>query len=216
MADPRDLTTVEEVKSSIELPSNDVDLDVLIPDYITAASVVIMNEYKREFAPVVTETRRFKVDSYRCDFSPYDLQSATLVQLHPETDEPLTITDAMTDLSSQSYILKPINPVRGVYQSMQFGGFLIIISEVLMQFNFALIDVTGTWGFPSIPEDVTRACTLTVGSWLTRTAPGSSTPYGIPVGGGAGAVMQGSDWHIPWSAKKMLTQYKRGSARWAF
>ena len=217
MSDPRDLTTVEAVKEHIQLPDTDTELDELIPDFITQASVLIMNEYKREFAPVSTDTtRRFKVDGYRVDFSPYDLQSATLVQLHPETNEPIVLVDGSLGGMSQSYMLKPINPQRGVYQSLQLGGYLVIVSQTLMQFNFALIDVTGTWGFAEVPEDVARACNMTVGSWLTRTAPGLASSYGVPATSGQGAILQSPDWHIPWAAKRILGNYKRGSGRWVF
>lgn len=217
MADPRDLTTVEKVKAAIQLPDSNTDLDELIPDFITEASVMIMDEYKREFAPVaIGVTRRFKVDGYRIELSPYDLQSATSVLLHPETVNPLELTSDFSGSSNLQYILKPINPVRGVYQTLQLSGYLIVVSQTLMAFNFALMDITGTWGFPSIPEDVTRACNITVGSWLTRTAPGASAGYGIPAGAGQGAIMHGNDWHIPWAAKKILGHYKRGSSRWNF
>lgn len=209
MSDTRDLTTIDAVKTAMQISGGDTSFDDILPGYITQASVAIMEYCKREFAPVVTTTRRFKVDNYRCELSPYDLQSASAVVLHPETSSPYSLV-------SGQYMLKPINPVRGVYTSIQFSGFLVIISQTLMQFDFALVDITGTWGFPSIPEDVKRATTITVASWLTRSAPGASGQYAIPAMVGVGAQMYRNDWHIPWAAVKLLGEYKRGSARWAF
>jgi hypothetical protein len=218
VADPRDLTTVDNVKAFLALPEGNDELDSLIPDFITEASVIIGLNTKRQFAPVeVDATHRFRVDDYRVDFSPFDLQTATQVLLHPETDEPISLYDASVGgASSEAYMLKPISPQRGVYQSLQFSGFMIIVSQLLMEFNYALLDVTGTWGFPEIPPDITRACNMTVASWLTRTAPASTASYGIPQMSGQGAMLHGSDWDIPWAAHKIIGRYKRGSARWAF
>lgn len=210
-----DLTTVDAVKNGIQLPSGNVDLDALLPDFITQASKIIMDYTRREFAPVSTGlTRRFAVNGYKVDFSPWDLQSATAVSLHPETTEPIILSSG-AGFSNAQYMLKPVNPSRGVYQSLQFSGYLVIVSQTLMQFGFALLDVTGTWGFPSVPEDVERACILTVGSWVTRTMPGASTPYGIPPGSAQGAIMHGNNWDLPWAAKNILGRYRRGSSRWA-
>jgi len=205
-----DLTTVDAVKEMIQLPSDNVDLDAILPGMISQASKAIMHYCKREFAPVTASaTRRFRVDGYRVDLSPYDLQSATAVTLHPETSTPVVLT-------SSQYMLKPINPERGVYTSIQFSGFLVIISQTLIQFDFALLDITGTWGFASIPDDVVRAANITIASWITRSAPGASGGYGIPAMSTMGATTYRNDWHIPWAAAKLLGEFKRGSARWAF
>lgn len=211
-----DLTTVQSVKDNIELPSNDQNLDQLIPELITEASSRIIEFCQREFAPVVTQTRRFRVDGYRVDFAPWDLQSATAVVLHPEAGSgAITLGDG-TNGTNQQYMLKPINPARGVYQSMQFSGYLVIVSQTLMAFNYALVDVTGTWGFPSVPDEVKRACNITVGSWLTKTSPGFSGAYGIPAMSATGGVTFRNDWDIPWAARKLLVPFRRSSARWAF
>lgn len=213
-----DLCTVADVKEGIQLPSTELNLDALIPEYITQASRAIINHCKRQFLPVqLNTTKRFMVTSYRCDFSPWDLRvtgMTPIVTLHPETVNPYVLTPQTATTNAQ-YIFKPVNPERGVYQSLQFSGFLVIVSMTLMAFNFALVDITGDWGFPSVPEDVNRACVITVGSWLTRTAPGASGAWGVPAQASMGAMPRVSDWHIPYSAKKLLGEYRRGSSRWA-
>lgn len=208
-----DLCTPDDVREAIKSPLSSTELDDLIPIYITQASLVIMNWCNREFAPITTNaTRRFRVSGYRVDLSPYDLQPspAPVVSLHPESTQPVTL------VANDQYMFKPINPHRGVYQSLQFSGFMVIISQTLTRYDFALVDVTGTWGFTAVPEDVERACVTTVSSWLTRTAPGAQTPYGAPMGVGQGVTSYVGNWHIPWVAKCILGQYKRGSARWSF
>lgn len=217
-----DLCTIEDVKEQIQLPDNVVNLDALIPTYITDASRAIMNYTKREFRTEVTNpaTRRFKVSGYRVDFSPWDLQANAgpyTVTLHPETNQPYTLNDGSAPTYAfPEYAFQPINPQRGLYTSLQFSGFLVIISTTLMAFNYALVDITGTWGWPSVPEDVNRACVLTVGSWITRSAPGASSTWGIPTTSSMPAMPRNVDWHIPWAAKKLLGEYRRGSARWYF
>lgn len=211
-----DLTTIDNVKEAIQLPDGYPNLDTTLPVMITQASKAIMKYCKRQFAPVTTTTRRFRVDGYRVDFSPWDLQPGGItVTLHPETTQPLTLTDGTSGGNAQ-YMMKPINPEEGVYQSVQFSGYLVIVSQTLMAFNYALVDVTGTWGFPTIPDDVIRATNITVGSWLTRSAPGATGAYGIPPMSTMGAPTFRNDWHIPWAAAKLLGEYRRGSARWAF
>lgn len=201
-----DLTTIDAVKEAITLPDNDTDLDTTLPNLISQASLAIMEWTKREFAPVTIEARTFQLDGYHVDFSPGDLQSATQVRLHPETTSP-------TVLGSGQYMLKPVGAARGMYTSMDLSNYLAITSNTMFQFGYAIIEVTGTWGFPSVPNDVVRACNVTVASWLTRSAPGSSGAYGIPASSAAGATTFRNDWHIPWAACKLLSPYKRGSAR---
>jgi len=221
-----DLCTEDAVKEAIRLPGSNSELESLIPDYISSASYAILNLCNREFICQDTSgdndtgnlTRRFKVEGYRVDFSPYDLQYSTKVLLHPEQpDATVELTNAINNASTtMSYILKPVSPARGVYQSLQFSGFLVIVSQTLMQYGYALVDVTGKWGFPTIPPDISRAAVLTVASWLTRTSQGGSTTYGIPAGSAQGAAVFRNDWHIPWAAKKLIEQYTRGSDRWSF
>jgi len=202
-----DLTTVDAIKETITLPDSNDNLDAIIPTLISQASKAIMHWCKREFAPSATATRRFKVDSYHIDLSPYDLQSVTTVVLHPEQSSPQTLT-------SGYYMLKPIGAERGVYTSIDLSQYLAITSQTMMMFGYALMDITGTWGFASVPDDVVRACNITVGSWLTRSAPAGSGTYGVPANAAMGATLFRNDWAIPWAARNLLGPFKRGSSRW--
>lgn len=204
-----DLTTLDAVKTAIDLPDQDTDLDQLLPDLITQASQAIMNWCKREFAPNGTvATRRFRMEHYNIDLSPYDLQSATTVTLHPSDDTATTVLDT-TD-----YKLKPVSYQHGVYTSLQISGYVAVVSQNQMKYGWTDIDIAGTWGFPEIPDAVIRAANVTVASWVTRTAPGVSSAYGIPTSGAMGATTFRADWHIPFAAMKLLSPYRRGSSKW--
>lgn len=230
MASPIDLCTYDDVLNTLQTPDASVpatNYPELIPEYITEASRAIMGHTRREFRTEIGTlqanglydgigTRRFKVNGYRIDFGAWDLQAnhadnSYTVALHPETTEPMILTS----YASTGYTFQPVNPQHGVYTALQFSGYLVIVSQTLMAYNYALVDITGPWGWPSVPEDVNRACRLTVASWLTRTAPGASQ-YGIPPGLATGAMPRGSDWDIPWAAKKLLGRYTRGSKRWLY
>lgn len=162
------LCSLADVRQSLEMPSNETTRDQLILSLIPVASKMIMAQLEREFAPVtVGATRRVKVDgrSIRAgvvDFAPYDLQSATLVSLHPETSTPITLV-AYTD-----YTLHPAQTDEGVYTSLRLSSFLNVVSNTVVRFGYALIDITGTWGFPTVPTQVAEACSDAVSAWLRR------------------------------------------------
>ncbi len=68
--------------------------------------------------------------------------------------------------------------------------------------------MTGTWGFPSIPDDVTRATVVTVMSWADR----SVSAYGVQEMGDGGRMMTpdiAGGLSIPNAAKRLLEPYKR-------
>jgi hypothetical protein len=161
------LCSLADVRQSMELPAAETTRDELILSLIPVASDMIKDHCEREFAPVSTATkRRFKIDprSPLIDLSPYDLQTVTGagVQLHPETTSPTTLA-VDTD-----YVLSPVTSNEGVYTSLRLSGFLSIVSLTLIRFNYALLDITGTWGFPSVPTKVAEACSDAVSAWCRR------------------------------------------------
>lgn len=162
------LCSLADVRQSLELPAAETTRDELILSLIPVASKMIMALVEREFAPVTTgATRRIEVNassiaSRVVDFAPYDLQSATLVSLHPETSTPTTLV-AYTD-----YTLHPAQTDEGVYTSLRLSNFLNVVSNTVVRFGYALIDITGTWGFPSVPGQVAEACSDAVCAWMRR------------------------------------------------
>src|SRR5262245_18909901 len=157
----QDLCTLPDVRAALEVPTADTKRDTLISSYITRASDALMNEVDREFAPATgSATRRFEITGFYLSLSPYDLRTVSSFVLNPEGTSPQTLV-AGTD-----YELRPIGSPSGTFGSDRFSGLLILASQTVFTFDHALCDITGAWGFASVPEDVKQAAILTVAAWL--------------------------------------------------
>jgi len=160
------LCSVADVREALEHSTTGRERDDLIRAHIAEASIAIMRETSREFAPqsAAGTARTFRVQQRRIvPFSPYDLQTATAVELHPEQASPQTLVDG-TD-----YDLLPIGAPLSVFSYLLLAEQRTLprlSSDLVRRFGYAQLRVTGTWGFPAVPRDVRRACVLTVASWM--------------------------------------------------
>lgn len=162
-----DLTTLAAVRETLELPASDTTRDALISTLIADVSLAIIREADREFAPATASaTRRFALPSGSLvlDLSPYDLRAATSVVLNPESASSTTLT------VTEDYQLLPLAPRDGTYLSIRFAGNLTNLhtSDTARDFGYTLVDVAGSWGFASVPDDVERAAIVAVTSALRR------------------------------------------------
>lgn len=199
-----DLCTLTDVRVALEIPATDTSRDPLISSLITAASGAIMLECEREFAPVTASaTRRFRIDSWVMSLAPYDLRTVSSFVLHPESSSPITLT-AGTD-----YNLEPVTSKTGTYTSVQFSAYLASLpsSQTAFSFGYALCDITGAWGFASVPEDVQRACVITVASWLRKDVSALVGPE-LDLGGGIAPAFAPT-MEIPHAAMALLSPYYR-------
>ena len=165
-----DLCTRANVRDQAEIPTVTTTSDALIDAFITAASREISRRYEREFITEVSgaTTRTFRVDRHLVSLTPYDLRAApTSVVLHPESSSPQTLT------VNVDYALIP--GARTTGWRFRLASTLDLASVFATRFGFAQLSVTGTqshWGLyqdtAAVPEDVRRACVLTVASWLQR------------------------------------------------
>lgn len=202
------LCSLADVREAQETPAESRTRDELILAYIGDASVAIMREYEREFAPATTAAlRTFPVDvsrvinhSITCDLAPYDLRSVSLARLNPETATPVTLV-ANTD-----YMLMPFSPATGVYTSIAFRNTLATFSQSLYLFGFLQLEITGNWGFATVPTDVRRACVLTVQSWVRRDT------ASFNLGADDARVVQpdiSTNYSIPFAARRLLKNFQR-------
>src|SRR3954471_15935942 len=131
-----DLTTVANVRAAVGITGT--SSDALIQDLITSASMTITNRYQREFAAVSgPPTRRFKVKNLRVALEPYDLRAATTVTLHPEATSHDTLT------ASKNYALQPVGTSSlGTYTELMLSNNLMVTSTTLLNFGYALLDIT--------------------------------------------------------------------------
>jgi hypothetical protein len=201
----QDLCSLADVRAALELPAADTSRDALIGTLITAASEAIMNETDREFAPTTASaTRRFRVDGLTVSLAPFDLRTVTTATLNPETASPATLTVA-TD-----YQLQPIGAPSGTYTSLTLSGFLasLYASNTLYAFGYAMLDIAGAWGFPTVPLDVNRACVITVGSWLRKDISMLLAAGELDIGGGLAPAFPAT-MEIPNAAKHLLGPFYR-------
>lgn len=178
-----DLTTLAAVRSYLQKPTADTGQDTIIQSEITRASRMILEYTQREFAPVTASaTRRLLVYPGRTgravhvDLAPYDLRSVTSASLHPETASPTVLTAAT------EYLLAPENAPFGVYTAIRLARSLSFSSDTLTDFGHACLDITGAWGFASVPDDVVKACIVTVGLWMRREVQAFSTTFNLDEG----------------------------------
>lgn len=199
------LCNIEDVRRELELDQTDTSRDDLIEWYIPAASSAIIDEYQREFVPTSTAvTRRFEFSSYNhIDLAPYDLRSVTSVVIGPETTVPTTLT-------TDQYTLWPVTPKHNVYTSLRLSRWVTLDPTSWIRYGTHYVDVTGNWGWPSIPPNVRRACSLTVASWMRR-------DFGSLNLGDVGDVRDADpetfgtpvNFSIPPAARRMLQPFRR-------
>jgi hypothetical protein len=176
MADSRDLCTVADCTSLMQKTgANAASQNTLIQSLITRASVKIMRDYGREFVPggpnsetFTGATRTFEYawgDQYPgeafVDFRPYDLQLTPAPAVFVDTDQTSVVT-----LTTDEWRLWPQPPSQGVFMGIKVLP--LNMSVGVVGWRKRQIQVTGNWGFTSIPFEVTQACAATVIHWLTN------------------------------------------------
>lgn len=208
----QDLCTLDELREFLDWPADDNTQDAKFEALITRASDTIIEEVGRELAPTETATRRFRVlpDSrdenglYVVSLAPYDAQvdEITAVSLHPETSAPVTLTEG-TD-----WIGDPMPSRDGVYTELRLSpgpGNIIFNSDRTLYFGHALLDVTATWGFPSIPSRAKEACIITVASWVRRDV----SQFTLADVGDGQTPSPAPSYGLPPAARRLLSRYTR-------
>ncbi len=156
-----DLTTMGAVRVFLGKKTWEKGQDDVVSDLITRASALITKYTGREFTPV-TATRTFQVRNPSFFQLPWDLQSASLIRLSPESATPTTLTNL------SDYSLGPLGSYEGVFNTVQLYNANLGNSNTAYRFGYAQVEITGVWGFPSVPADIEHACIVTVATWLRR------------------------------------------------
>jgi hypothetical protein len=172
------LCTVADVREFLQKPDGDTEQDGVISALISRASAAIQRYCDREF---ITTTSGSTLRTFETDIgltggflslSPYDLQSVSLIRM--DTDlTPFT-------LSTDEYRLYPINKPDGVYTSIRLQPLSFSTGRVMWPLR--QVQVTGTWGWPSVPVDVQHACLVTVSIWLKRDVQAFSRVFNVDEG----------------------------------
>lgn len=182
------LCTIDDVRRVLQTTVGDIGQDDEIDGLIPAASAAIMRRCEREFAPATDGATR-TVQHYggrRFIPIPWDLRAVTSVVLPDQWGAGAVTLTANTD-----YAVSPLNG-DGVLEWIEIPR----CAYGRGWWSDGLIRITGNWGFPSVPVDVTQAAAVTVASWLDRgtsslahlaeaefdSTPETGANYGIPTG----------------------------------
>lgn len=199
-----DLCTLADVRALMQKSGTDVAQDALIASLITRVSTKIMRDTGREFVPggpdglpatAATRTFEFPWESTLVNLAPYDLKTVTAVKV--DTDQGAGIV-----LSTDEYRTWPQPARYGTYQALRVQPFSSQLGRVMWR-NRQLA-VTGDWGFPSIPPEVTQAAAETVVHWITAN-PAAHRFAGSPDSGVPPVAPRG----YPMSALDLLSGFKR-------
>ena len=203
-----DLCTVEHVRR--RMSSQSTAQDDLIQDLVTAASITIMDWCGRQFIKD-TDTPTVKLFPYAGDgfvsLAPFDARTVTQIRIDTDTTTPTTLTQG-TD-----YFLRPIGGKWAVVEWVEIPsqrsavwGSIGYGFQRLVPGIDRTLEITGTWGFPTIPQQAVDATIITVRAWLSReggfgwadSTPMGDAPPGVP-----------NIYWLPISARRLLSSLRR-------
>lgn len=161
------LTSVEKVKEQGSgIDSSDPTQDETIRFLINSASQRIMTYCDREFKTTVSNpaTRTVPIVENGCytdiDFGRWDAQSVTTVVLDTQLGQ------TGTTITNTQYQPLPIGQPDGVIRSLRL--IYPVSSGYVPDGSHRQAAVTGTWGWPAVPDRVIHATVETVKEWLLR------------------------------------------------
>lgn len=198
-----DLCALDDVRTELEMGVTETGRNAKITALLPVATRVITRWCRREFInafPAADATPR-KFAYYggsRLSLFPYDLQSASVVQM--DTD-----TSAVTLAVTTDYYLEPLPALDGVYTHLLFTS--LEPASVGGRDTRREVSITGVWGFATIPEDVKRAAVLSICGWLDKPV----NEYGNNADGEARQATPavGAGYQLSLGVKSILSDYRR-------
>ena len=196
------LCELADLRVALELEHGEDRRLSFASELIGPASAKIMSFCQREFAPLTSaEARTFVVRGAMVDLAPYDLRTATTVKLHPEDAGVVTLT------ANEDYWLGPVPSVDSTSQWLRLWPGRSLNSTLYQRMGVAQLEITGDWGFATVPDLVTRACAITVASWMDKAV----SEYGQFIDGDVDTLQPGvtASLALPRDAKMLLSEYCR-------
>lgn len=168
-----DLCTLDDVRNFLQKQTSDAGQDDTISELITRASRLILRYTEREFTPITASaTRSFEWEGGGwLSLAPYDCTVVNSVAR-------VLMDGSTVALSAVQWRAWPVPNPDGVYTALRIYGTVpqsVGIKPTVMQ-------VTGAWGWPSVPSEVRAACVETVTTWMRRDVAAFSTTYTIDEG----------------------------------
>ena len=178
------LTTRDKVREHLQLPASDTSTNDLIDGLVVAVSDHVSRYCDREFTSqgATPLTRTFLHDGAGfLSLSPFDARTVTLVKAGD------------VELAATDWEAWPIPQRDGVVSHL-------LLPDVGRREK---VEVTGTWGWPSVPAEVERATTIGVAYMLRTTSQWMSNEYDMDAGMGGARMV------LPGAARALLAPYKR-------
>lgn len=174
------LCSVDDVRAFLQKPGADTAQDDIISVLIARASRAIMGYTGRDFVAEGTNpaTRTFDVGVYSSMLATVgvpigDMKTTPTAVTILNADDDLLATITVAD----DLVLLPRN--RPPWQPITHLRFR---PSATAPSDGDVLSVTGTWGWPQIPEDVSQACIVTVGIWMRREIQAFTTTFNLDEG----------------------------------
>lgn len=189
-------TNLTSLKNRLGIDGSTPELDPILEQVIEAASRMIDGVTNRTFYQRSAQARVFDAEeSWMLDID--DLMSVTTLATDENGDRVYEITWATTD-----YDLGPTNAA--LYGKPYTRITLTPNGTHMFPTLSRAVQITGTWGWPAVPDAVEEACLITAHRYYTR----KNAPYGV-----TGSVELGQQSLVIPSmdpdVKALLAPYKR-------
>lgn len=170
-------TNLSDVKAALRI-TDTVDDDLLV-SLITAASARIDNACHRTFGQASGDRYYSPKNNYSVVIDDLATANGLVVRLDTSNDG----TWATTMTSSQ-YQLEPVNnPAQGrPYRMLRSNGNVIFPMNT---YGKVMVKMTGTWGWPAVPAEISEATRLMVLRQFRR----FDSPLGVAGFGDLGTIM---------------------------
>jgi len=199
-----DLTTLAAVQEHRQVfDTANTTQNALIESLITVASDMIIDYTQREFLPQSGTGGTPIARLYRYEgrgvlpLGQDDARTVTQVRIDTDTDSPTT-------LASTQYKTWPTRQRDGVITALHLINIPGDAKTAQAWPVYREVEVTGTWGWPSVPEKVERACILLVMDLLSRTSSWRNSDMDDLMPSPGGSAM-------PLHVRTMLSSYRRRS-----
>ena len=175
MALDTDLVTLDEASDFLQRTASQTAADDILADLISRASLVIQRQLDLEVAPPESATKVLSWDgSCRVQLVPFVARQIGAVTLDPDESG----EDA---LATTEFRLGPEPAPDGVYYYLELDA--RAIGSYGGNFGSRRIELTGSWGFAAVPEELKHACCVTVTAWYRGQVAAFSGQYDDADGG---------------------------------
>lgn len=191
------LCTLSEVRDWLGKPGGDRDQDQVIEQVILRASRAVLTYLDREVVVSGSNPQTRVVDVGGAAWTRVvpvgDMASTpTAVVILGEDGATVSTLTVGTDVQAMPLARRSWEPITHLRLRDSAGT---------LDSRYQL-SVTGSWGWPAVPEDITQAAVMTAGSWVRRYVQAFTTSYAPE------QVEEGAPESIPGAARAMLRPHR--------